>query len=45
MDRRQVLVGMTAMGVAGSLNLNDLLSAQCMNSAPMVTTGLLGSQL
>ena len=28
MDRRQVLVGMTAMGVARSLNLDNLLSAQ-----------------
>jgi len=33
MDRRQVLVGMTAMGVAGSLNLNELRSAQSGESA------------
>jgi len=37
MDRRQVLVGMTAMGVVGSLNLNDLLSAQCMEPATKST--------
>jgi hypothetical protein len=33
MDRRQVLIGMTAMGVAGSLNLNEMLSAQSGESA------------
>jgi hypothetical protein len=33
MDRRQILVGMTAMGVAGSLNLNELLRAQNVASA------------
>jgi YD repeat-containing protein len=33
MDRRQVLVGMTAMGVAGSLNLNDPLRAQSIDPA------------
>jgi YD repeat-containing protein len=37
MDRRQVLVGMTAMGVVGSLNLNDLVSAQCMEPATKST--------
>lgn len=33
MDRRQVLVGMTAIGVAGSLNLSDTLRAQSIESA------------
>src|SRR3954464_11161966 len=28
MDRRQVLLGMTAMGLAGQLNLGQILSAQ-----------------
>lgn len=32
MDRRQVLAGMTAMGVVGSLNLNALLNAQSVES-------------
>jgi YD repeat-containing protein len=31
MDRRQVIVRMTVMGVAGSLNLNNLLSAQSID--------------
>jgi len=33
MDRRQVLVGMTAMGVAGSVNLDNLLSAQSIGTS------------
>jgi hypothetical protein len=33
MDRRQVLIGLTATGVAGSLNLNELLSSQSGASA------------
>jgi len=37
MDRRQVLVGMTAMGVAGSLNLDNLLNAQCTEPASKST--------
>jgi hypothetical protein len=32
MDRRQVLAGMTAMGVVGSLNLHELLKAQSVES-------------
>jgi len=38
MDRRQVLVGMTAMGVAGSLNLDNLLSAQSIGSPSRSST-------
>jgi hypothetical protein len=33
MDRRQVLVGITAIGLAGSLNLIDTLRAQSIESA------------
>jgi hypothetical protein len=32
MDRRQLVVGMTAFGVAGQLNLNELLSAQVIET-------------
>jgi hypothetical protein len=32
MDRRQLLAGMTAVGVAGQLNLNELLSAQVIET-------------
>jgi hypothetical protein len=32
MDRRQLLAGMTAFGVAGQLNLNELLSTQVIET-------------
>ena len=37
MDSRQALIGMSAMGVAASLNLNDLLRAQSVEPDTQIT--------
>jgi hypothetical protein len=39
MDRRQLLAGMTAFGVAGQLNLNELLSAQVIETNSQACQG------
>jgi hypothetical protein len=46
MDRRQLLLGMTAVGLAGQFNLSELLQAQILdtNQSPKATIFYLAAQ-